>query len=352
MKVVIDGDQMIYATGFATEAEPVNHAFHLVNKAINRILENTSAHEYQIYIGGKGNFREEMAETQGYKANRPERKPKHYSAIKDFLINEKGAIPVNGMEADDMVSILLYEDYKFACGNPTEANVILSSPDKDLKNTPGWHYNPMRDTLTWITEEQANRHFLFQMLVGDTVDNIKGLPHLPQAYVKLHKLPHQATKGIGEGTAKKILQRTITFKEGLSAVLDAYMAWGISEGYTFEQIMRYVQEQAVLLWMVRELDCFGEPVIFELNEEWYERGREAFTSQGGVLTEEGGTPGGDEDTSEGVIGDTPKITVGRGPSSSSTVTERGNGDRVQPQRVRGTVSSDDSDTHGNSELDA
>lgn len=274
--VVIDADQMVYSCGFATEGEPISHTFHTVNHAIQKVMAGTKADEYQVYIGGEGNFREDIATTLGYKAHRTARKPAAFNEIRQYLLDNHKAIVVNGMEVDDMVSLLLYQDYLETEGDPTRAQVILSSPDKDLKNTPGWHFNPMRGSLSWINETQAMRHFLFQMLTGDSTDNIKGLPNLPSSYIFSHKLSPQAKKGVGKGTAKKLLESTITIEEALDVVLDAYMAWGVDRGMSYERIMEYILEQGILLWMVREVDENLNPKIFEFTEEWHERAKRAY----------------------------------------------------------------------------
>lgn len=110
--VLIDADQIIYATGFAAKGEPVSHALSTVKAVLKRIQEECNADERKVYIKGKGNFREDIATTRGYKAHRKVTdKPDHYDAIYNYLIEHQDAIPCDGMEADDMVSILLYRDY-------------------------------------------------------------------------------------------------------------------------------------------------------------------------------------------------------------------------------------------------
>ena len=85
------------------------------------------------------------------------------------------------MEAEDKVGILAY-----AAKNRDH---IIVSQDKDLKNIPGWHYNPVNEKLWYTTLQEANHHFWCQVLTGDRVDNILGIP------------------GVGDKTALKILKK-------------------------------------------------------------------------------------------------------------------------------------------------
>src|SRR3990172_6800549 len=54
----------------STEIEPLENCLHLVRQSLEAILEKTKANEFQVYIKGKGNFREEISVTRVYKGNR------------------------------------------------------------------------------------------------------------------------------------------------------------------------------------------------------------------------------------------------------------------------------------------
>ena len=267
MHVVIDADQLIYAAGFASEGEPRSHTYKLLNNKLDYILKNTKADTHTVYLGGVGNFRESVAITQGYKANRVAPKPESYDDARQFLVRNRGAILVDGMEVDDQVSIDLYADYLLANGDPDECQVILSSPDKDLNNTPGWHYNPMKDTMRFINEIQATRHFWYQMLTGDTTDNIKGLPYCAEATRELHSLSKASAKGCGKVSAQKIMSGSSDIAGAISSVAESYLAWGVENGIDQEAVFEYMEEQGQLLWMVRQVDDFGSPIMFSLAEQ-------------------------------------------------------------------------------------
>jgi len=268
-KVVIDGDQMMYACGFAAEGEPLSHALHLVKKKVAEIQAASKAKSYELYIKGKGNFRDDIAPE--YKGTRSARKPSHFEEIKRYMIEVLGAELVDGIEADDKVSILLYQDFLESEGDPSISRVVCASPDKDLLNTPGWHYNPNKGGLFWVSELQAIRHFCYQLLMGDSVDNIKGLPYVPNEIKDAYGLK---SNKVGAATARALMQFPSSEQESLAFVIFLYLFWG-SEALEYAgDAMDYFMEQARLLWMLRGDDehftreAFDDE--FNLGIRWYE----------------------------------------------------------------------------------
>lgn len=275
-RAVIDGDYYLYAAGFATEGEPVSHSCHALRRMMTEFLEELGISEYQIYISGKGNFRDDVAMSQGYKANRSRDKPTNYGEMRDFLKQHMGAVEVDGMEADDRVSMLLWEDWVQAGGDKHKCEVVCCSVDKDLNNTPGWHYQSNKRRLFFLNDRQSLRHFWLQMLSGDKVDNIKGLPDGTD-WIRnefgLRKYP-----GFGDASAKKVLAKSETAEQAEIDVITCYISWGDYEGLDKESIKEYIIENGTLLWMVRDKDELGDPNLFELNEELYDRLYERYTT--------------------------------------------------------------------------
>ena len=63
---------------------------------------------------------------------------------------------------------------------------VICTIDKDLLNTPGYHYNPTKGTFAEINPTQAIKLYMMQILTGDTADNIAGLPRVgPVAAMKI-----------------------------------------------------------------------------------------------------------------------------------------------------------------------
>ena len=119
MIALIDGDVLRYSIGAACQkmvtddygeqqlvTEPDYIWKHTVDKMISNILVNTKSESCKVYLTGKGNFREEIAKKKGYKENRKDlQKPLLYDDISTHLVDDWGAIVVNGMEADDAMAI-------------------------------------------------------------------------------------------------------------------------------------------------------------------------------------------------------------------------------------------------------
>ena len=259
MKVIIDGDQMIYACGFASEGEPLSHTLRLLKNKLEQIMSDCQTNEYELFIEGKGNFRE--AVSLDYKGNRTARKPLAFNDCIDYLKREWGAVQVEGMETDDMVSILLWNDY--IKNGKDKATIILSSVDKDLLNTPGWHYNPNTRDKRWISERQAERHFWFQMLAGDRVDNVTGLPRCSRQTIERLGLTRASLKGVGRGTATTIIQSTKTIDKTREEVIRCYAEWAHEEAKGVNEFIDYLTEQGQLLHMTREVDEYGDPVLWQ-----------------------------------------------------------------------------------------
>ena len=172
-----------------TEAESVSHALQIIKSMIKNIVQAIEDHyvddqwETRIYLSSddKSNFRYAAAKTVPYKSTRPDYKPTHYSAVREYLINW-GAEVVYVEEADDAIGKVATGDYS------EEVEVIIVSTDKDLNMIPGTHYNFVKKKFYSISEFTAMKNFYLQMLTGDTTDTIPGL------------------YGIGTKKAAKILQ--------------------------------------------------------------------------------------------------------------------------------------------------
>jgi 5'-3' exonuclease len=125
-------------------------------------------------------------------------------------------------------------------------DTIICSRDKDLRICPGWHFSwecgqqkaigpTHTDRLGFLSEKPNGdtigyglKFFFYQMLVGDTADNIPGLPK------------------VGDAGAVKLLKDLNTEVELYQAVKNAYIE------KMGEAAKEYFKEQSSLLWMVQE----------------------------------------------------------------------------------------------------
>lgn len=151
-------------------------------------------------------FRSQLAFDKEYKGNRKKDYTEYPNKMYDmvdamkYIQDNFTTLIYDDLEADDIVSVLQDE------------NTYIISNDKDLKQVPGFHYNFQTNNLQEITNEQALYNLSYQLIIGDTTDNISGLP------------------GYGEVKAKKFLNQ-FTPKQYISSVLRLYHSeYGLFKG--------------------------------------------------------------------------------------------------------------------------
>lgn len=191
MHALVDGDIFAYEFGNAKATDGVSplpwpFVVSRLDARIQNILLQVGAGSHTLYLTGQGNFRISVATIKPYKGHRPTDKPYWWEKIRDFLVYHRGAIIVNGMEADDILGIeqydsFTYDKYDLAAGKLLKnASTVICSRDKDLHMIPGWHYTwgagkQEEQPLWWQNELDAIRFFYTQLLTGDSTDNIPGL---------------------------------------------------------------------------------------------------------------------------------------------------------------------------------
>ena len=228
MKLLIDMDILSYHACYSAEGDTISGVVEKLNSIMNSILGATEVPcEYQGYLTGTGNFRHELSDI--YKAQRPKEKPIYHKFARQYLIDNWGAIVVDGQEADDAIAI---EATKLGFDN-----VIIVSIDKDFKQLPCLIYNYQKGTWHKSDEWQASVNFYTQILVGDTSDNIKGV------------------HGIGPVKAAKLFVDCKTEQDLYQTCLKAYE--GDSES---------VLKSGRLLWLRREEGQMWEPPVVEKME--------------------------------------------------------------------------------------
>lgn len=163
-----------------------------IDALLSTIRTFTGTDELVICLdSGHKSFRKDVYKYAPYKGTRPQEKPEFFQRFeqlfRDHLLNVHGAQCVPGLEADDLVA------YAAGICRQLEMPYVISSPDKDLCQIPGAHWNykvdPKQGTQreeVYISEDEAKARFWAQMLMGDTTDNIKGLPGMGP--VKVEKL--------------------------------------------------------------------------------------------------------------------------------------------------------------------
>jgi hypothetical protein len=223
MIALVDADVVAYRIAFGCNDEPEKVAIAKAAEFLEDLVFTfANADDCEGYLTGKDNYRHEIAKTVPYKANRVAEKPKHLGIIREYMISAWAFSVQEKQEADDAISIRAY-----ALG---EEDYIICSIDKDLDNVRGWHYNFGKNERYFVKEEDAIKNFYRQVLTGDRVDNVPGLP------------------GIGPKKAEKILQDCCTEEELYKAVLEAYKG-----------DVGLLTEQAQLLWLRRKEGELWQP---------------------------------------------------------------------------------------------
>lgn len=253
---LLDSDILSYELGFAGQTywdsvkkeqgqydgspPPWEVVEEMLNGRIDNICALVESDKPPIALfTGKNNFRNFIAKRFPYK-DRVGNKPWHYYNIRAYLKGKFEWRLEEGLEADDLFSIMLTE-------NPEE--YVACSRDKDVRTCPGKHFGwelnrqpqfgPMLvDELGRIelaedrkkVKGYGNKFFYAQCLTGDTVDSVKGLPRC------------------GPVRAFELLNQAQTVDECFQAVLSEY-------GKKYEEsALTELTEQARLLYMVRKFE--------------------------------------------------------------------------------------------------
>lgn len=181
MKAILDADSFVFRAAIASELDELYIAMERVDKMINTALDEVGANESHIVLSGRNNFR--YLAYPEYKGNRSGKEdPKWRQALKQHLLDHWQAEVYDGIEGDDACGIA-------QCTARKDSTIIIHQ-DKDIDQIPGWHYNFVTKEKYYVTPEEALRFFYYQLIVGDTADNIKGI------------------KGLGKVKAKKLLDST------------------------------------------------------------------------------------------------------------------------------------------------
>jgi phosphoribosyl-AMP cyclohydrolase len=145
---------------------PVAYSLKVVKNKLSEIQSRYGTNT-QMYVKGNGvNFRNEVYTIQQYKGTRKTVKPYHYDAIVDYMVRQWNAVRVDNKEVDDEVALRAYESSK---------PVVVCSPDKDLDQIVGLHWNYTKAVEYTIDPLEARMFFWEQMLSGDSADNIMGV---------------------------------------------------------------------------------------------------------------------------------------------------------------------------------
>ena len=169
---IIDGDVLLYMCVWGKDTlEEAQEAF---KEKFNSILEELFTEDYVMAMGGPDNFRDTLYSEYKKSNSRMKSKstkPSWFDDLKSWTVDYyEGCVLTDNCEADDLVRIWSLELDK--------ANIprCVVTVDKDLDCIPGNHYNPRKGEFYTVSEDWADYFYWKQLLMGDAVDNIPGLP--------------------------------------------------------------------------------------------------------------------------------------------------------------------------------
>lgn len=265
LQPLLDGDILRYELGFAGEAgwramekegpPPFEYVQELFQSRIETIKNNLNTNkEPRLYYTSGRTFRFDIAKKKPYKGTRKENKPWHYDNLTVYMRDVLGAKEVTGIEADDQLAI----DHIASNGT-----TVLCSRDKDLKQVPGWFHSwelgrqpawgpsliTKEGSIALSTDRKSIKgvglaFFYAQVLVGDSTDNIPGLPNTGPvaAFEELNGLTPQ---------------------QQLEAVCEAYREF-YEHDDNLADWRAELLEQGRLCWLVRRLNEDGTPQMWEI----------------------------------------------------------------------------------------
>jgi hypothetical protein len=215
-------------------AEDVRNAFATIKAKLQNYRDKFNTDNLEIYMTGKGNFREDLLLPFRYKSNRDDSiRPLLLQDIRDYLVKYQGAVVIEGDEADAMLTQRMYDGFS------TGKRIIASNEDKDLRQASGLLHNPNTDELLEIDgfgdiylDDKGKlrghgRKWLYtQVILGDKTDGFN-----PRDFVTVQtgKSPRY-----GDKQCFTDLDAAANDKEALSVVVEIYKRWLGEEPFTYK----------------------------------------------------------------------------------------------------------------------
>ena len=219
MRLLFDADIIAFKAAAATE-QPINwgdgiwtlHGYEqdVIDHSMSYmqgVADKLDTQDVLLFLTGANNWRKDILPS--YKSNRKDtRKPLLLPFIRQFMVDNLGAIIVDTLEADDLLGIEA----------TSTDDCIIVSEDKDLKTIPAMVYNPQKDDEpVLIPEFTAAWNHMFQTLTGDSTDGYSGCPK------------------VGPVAAKKILQDIDQVEDLWPTVVAAFKKQNLSEEVALQQ---------------------------------------------------------------------------------------------------------------------
>lgn len=234
MIALIDGDHFLHACLWGTN--DAKKAIENVEYSLGRARELSFCTEQAIAFKGMYNFRDDLYPAYKQIPSRVTSRKAfiaHGPDVASYIANLPDTVVADNIEADDLLGIWSRQLGKHKC--------VIVSRDKDLDQLDGFHLNPyVRAEVMYyeVTKEAADKNFLRQLLAGDPVDNIPGLP------------------GIGP-VKSAALRDSLSVSELADKVISLYKKAYKDEWYS------YLLANGRLLWILRKENEYFSRGVFQ-----------------------------------------------------------------------------------------
>lgn len=238
-----DGDYFAYSCAGNDDTPPAFCRRAVIDRLQNAQMAVGAEHVI-IHLSARNTTKGErghIATVKPYQGNREgARRPRNWQFLREYLESLPNIVLSTHREADDSIAA--------AAWKKPDA-VAIYTADKDMRQLPGTHvewktyaiirvpantYDVRRVDADGFDVAYGTRWFWMQMLMGDTADNIPGLPQ----WVENGK-----RQLVGPVTAETLLDGIDNNEDACLRVLKGYIAL-----YGKEAADRFV-EQAALLWL-------------------------------------------------------------------------------------------------------
>lgn len=250
--LLVDGDALAYYCAGASGTSPGQARQNLLS-FIREKERASGAESVRVLVTGRASDkgkRYAVARSKPYQGQRSgSRRPDNWEFLREIIDGGVPGFPTevtNKAEADD-----LFGWYSATLG---PENVVICTQDKDMNMVPGWHMNWKENSLLyhepglWTKpygdKVLGRKWFWLQMLMGDSADNIPGLPRM------ITEKGGQAK--VGEATAYKLLAGVEKTAECSGRALNdcaLNVVANLYQGYYGDRWPLEFVEQAILLWM-------------------------------------------------------------------------------------------------------
>ena len=194
---LIDADSILYSAFYGKkvsdpitgEPQKIDDKYVIVSKTDEEIQESLDGILYHIFneggfthyilfVKGENTTIDRLIDNPDYKQHRTKEVPEKWEFTKDYVVKRWNANVIDDIEVDDAVRI---------CSKRI-LNSHIVAIDKDLLWLEGTNFNWRKNEWTEVNKAQEEEYLSKSLIIGDTVDNIKGLPGKGEAFCKKNNI--------------------------------------------------------------------------------------------------------------------------------------------------------------------